>query len=427
MAKTNLLNEAWGEIFDKHDIINRIIDKGHVHIHANDIKVFREPRLMTKFDHYDQLPELFKVNGLTILPTSRGGYIIGEFKTFHKFEQYDAPPVKVAAPTFLESLDFNNVSSESFAINCAYASRILHMFTGEDELFPTVNGRMASSIFNFNISTKSTSFRVDVRNSQLEIDGGFEGMNSLTLLEAKNYIADDFLVRQLFYPYKLWSTKIAKPVRPIFLSYTNGIFHLREYVFEDVSNYNSIRLVDQRRYTIQHVIINYQTIQDILSTVPSLPEPEVPFPQADSFKRVVNLGELLMENGIMTTDAITRNYMFDGRQTQYYFNALRYLGFAERIRVNGVIVIKLSDEGRRVYSKDIDSRQIEFITAILSRPAFKITLESYFRNGEMPLKEQVVDTMMKVGIYGIKEETTYYRRSSTIIGWVNWIVSVMEE
>ena len=83
-------------------------------------------------------------------------------------------------------------------------------------------------------------------NSQIEIDGGYEGDSSLNLIEAKNYISDDFLIRQLYYPYRLWSNKIGKRVRPIFLTYSNGIFHLREYEFVTPELYNSIRLIQHK-------------------------------------------------------------------------------------------------------------------------------------------------------------------------------------
>jgi hypothetical protein len=64
--------------------------------------------------------------------------------------------------------------------------------------------------FDFNINSSKGLFKVNVGNSQIEIDGGYEGDSSLNLIEAKNYISDDFLVRQLYYPYKLWNNKITK-------------------------------------------------------------------------------------------------------------------------------------------------------------------------------------------------------------------------
>ena len=78
-------------------------------------------------------------------------------------------------------------------------------FVQDIKLKPTISGRMSSSSFHFKINTfKNNSLAVNVENSQIEIDEGYEGMHSLNLVEAKNFISDDFLIRQLFYPYRLW-------------------------------------------------------------------------------------------------------------------------------------------------------------------------------------------------------------------------------
>lgn len=62
---------CWEQIFDKHKIIQTVLENGHVNITATEINKFREARLMTKFDHKSQLPKLFFDNEMSILPTSR--------------------------------------------------------------------------------------------------------------------------------------------------------------------------------------------------------------------------------------------------------------------------------------------------------------------------------------------------------------------
>src|SRR5690606_28346900 len=113
---------------------------------------------------------------------------------------------------------------------------------------------------------------------------------------------------------KLWSNKITKQVRPIFLTYTNGIFHLREYTFENPEHYNSLKLVKQKKYAIQDSTFNIETIQGVLDSVEIVKEPEIPFPQADNFERIINLCELLKEKGFISKEEITQNYDFDSRQ-----------------------------------------------------------------------------------------------------------------
>lgn len=411
---------AWKRLFDTHNIVDRVGDFGHAFINAGEINVYREARLMTKFDHKSQLPKLFKDNSLCILPVSRGGYVIGDFQAYHHFNEVEVDIERIPSPSFLESLNFRDITSESTAINCAFVSKILNYFTEEEELFPTVNGRMSSSQFSFHVNHTRGLFNINVNNSQVEIDGGYEGPNSLNLIEAKNYISDDFLVRQLYYPYKLWSNKINKPVRSIFLTYTNGIFHLREYAFDDIGHYNSLRLIKEKKYTIQEGAVNMEMVQEILDTVPLVDESRlIPFPQANSFERVINLCELLKEKGSLTKEEITINYDFAGRQTDYYTNALKYLGL---LQLNSRSV-RLTEAGINIFNLTIYDRQAEFIKLILAHAPFKETLKRYLRDGNIPTSHDIVEIMRNSNVNGVGTDKTYKRRASTIIGWVNWIVS----
>ncbi len=420
---------AWEKIFDKYKIIDKVLANGHSIISSTNINEFREARLMTKFDHKSQLPKLFADNNFSILPTSRGGYVIGTFETFSKFNTDEIEVTKIEFPTFLESLDYRDITSEATAINCAFVSKILHDFTEEDNLLPTVSGRMSSSSFSFDINSTKGLFNINVGNSQVEIDGGYEGDKSLNLIEAKNYISDDFLVRQLYYPYKLWSGKIQKQVRPIFLTYSNGVFHLREYSFADINHYNSLVLVKHKKYVVQEGAFNIESIQEILDKTKTIKEPEIPFPQADSFERVVNLCELLKQKEFITKEEITQSYDFDSRQTDYYSNAGKYLGLIEtgRDSLSGQIGCYLTDKGKQIFSTNLVDRQKEFVRLIVSHSAFKETLKLYLGNGEMPTKENIVEIMKQSKLHKVDSNTTYFRRASTITGWINWIMNQIEE
>ncbi|MDR0769185.1 MAG: transcriptional regulator [Dysgonamonadaceae bacterium] len=425
---SNLKNDiAWKQIFEKHQILYKIESKGHASISSADINKYREARLMTKFDHRSQLPKLFTDNNLSILPTSRGTYEIGMFETFCNFNKEEVEVTPIDFPTFLESIDCKDITSEATAINCAFVSKILHAFTNEDNLLPTVSGRMSSSLFGFKINSDKGLFNVKVANSQIEIDGGYEGDNSLNLIEAKNYISDDFLIRQLYYPYRLWNNKITKQVRPIFLTYSNGIFHLREYEFVDLELYNSVRLVQYKKYAVQEGAINLEAIQNILDSIKPVKEPELPFPQADSFERVINLCELLKQRGFLSKEGITLNYDFDSRQTDYYSNAAKYLGLIENARGSNRTGCVLTKAGLRIFGLPIIERQLEFVKLILSHRTFKDTLNLYFDKGDVPSKDEVVEIMKQSKLHNVDSEQTYKRRASTVISWTNWILELIEE
>ncbi|MCR9290578.1 MAG: hypothetical protein NXI23_24670 [Bacteroidetes bacterium] len=146
-------------------------------------------------------------------------------------------------------------------------------------------------------------------------------MEKLLLVEAKNHLPNDFLVRQVYYPFRLWRDRVSKKVVNVFMTYSNDVFSFFEYAFVHPTEYNSIQLVRQKRYKIAPEEITMKDLQEILKSIKIREEPKVPFPQADKFNRVVDLLGLLMENDELEKNEITSNYGFDHRQTDYYANA----------------------------------------------------------------------------------------------------------
>ena len=287
---------------------------------------------------------------------------------------------------------------------------------------------MSSSEFKFNIHSKSGDQLIEVNNSQVEIDGGYEGDDSFILIEAKNYIADDFLIRQLYYPYRLWQNKLSKQVRPVFLTYSNGIFDLREYQFTHVEHYNSLSLLNHQKFIIREENLNMEGLLQLIDNTNTTAEPKIPFPQADSFERVINLCELLHNKGQITQNAITDNYNFDARQTGYYTNASIYLGLAIKIRTNnGEIGYTLTALAKKLFSLSLYQRQIEFIKLILSHQIFKSVLKHHLDKGLPLTKHEIVELMKRSNLYGIDSDSTYERRASTINSWTNWITSQINE
>ena len=417
---------AWEQLFDKYDILSRVEREIAVEITAAQINEFREARLMTKFDHRRNLPELFHKNNLSILPISRGSYLISHFEAYQDIGETDSRVHRVSFPADIESIDYENITSEAMAISCAYVSGILADFVEDEKLLPTVSGRMSSDVFAFDINNSKLNrpFRVTVSNAQVEIDGGFEGACTLSVIEAKNAISDDFLIRQLYYPYRLWKNRIRKIVKPVFMIYSNGIFSLYEYVFEDPGNYNSIVLVKQKNYTVEDMDITLDDILGILHQVKPVNEPEIPFPQANSFKRVINICELLAEGG-RTRDEITLNYDFDPRQTNYYTDAARYLGLVDKKRENGEVVYFLTPEGKKLSRLKYKARQLKFAELILQHHVFRETLKKALAYGHMPHKNEIVRIMKASNLFRIGSDETFERRASTISGWINWILGLL--
>lgn len=422
-------DKAWEALFNKYNILSSIETYGRVVVSASQMREYREPRLMAKFDHSINLPQIFAQNHLSILPVSRGKYVISRFNAYQRFESLDRTVIRAYLPSNIQSLDANEISSEAIAINCAWASGILEDFLEEDLLYATVSGRMGSGNFNFNILDTGTNelSLVNVEDSQIEIDAAFEGVNCLALIEAKRDIADDFLIRQLYYPYRVWSSRVTKKVRPIFLVYSNGVFSLYEYKFQEQNTYNSLKLIRHKNYTIEDISIKLSDLQEIFLNTDIISEPQVAFPQADNFERVINICELLNVQEL-SRNQITEEYDFDGRQTNYYTDAARYLGLLYRKYEDGrKPVYSLTTFGKYVMNLKYKQRQLLLCKTILQHGVFKTTFELWTRKGAMPDTDTIVKIMHKFNLYKIGSPSTYARRSSTVSGWINWMFGLIND
>ena len=421
-----LNDAAWEKLFNKYDILDKINKDGQFIISANQIKEFREPRLMTKFDHKINLPTIFTSNNLSILPITRGDYVISSFSAYKEFDAPSQDIQRISIPAHVQSLMPQFLVSEAIALNCANACGILNDFLEDEELIPTVSGRMSSGDFEFGIDTALGIKNITVSNSQIEIDAAYEGIHYLSLFEAKRDLADDFLVRQLYYPFRVWSERVTKIVKPVFLIFSNGIFNLYQYQFENPQNYSSLRLVKQKNYVIATEIC-LADIENLLRTTALVQEPDISFPQADSMSRIVNLIELLNEK-TMTKQDITSEYAFDERQTNYYTDAGRYLELIDKTHdENGNILFQLSACGQHILGLEYKERQLALVVQILRHRVFNETLRLHLLNGEMPDKQTIVQIMRCSGLYHVEADSTYMRRSSTVVGWVNWILGIVEE
>ena len=424
MNNKNLNQQNWLKLFEKHRILASLNSAPFFLITAENIKEFREPRLMTKFDHEYLLPNIFKENDLAILPLTRGSYAIGRFKIFHTLEMERIEVESLSLTSNFESLNFDKITSESTAISCAYVSKILEDFLGE-EITPTISGRMSSDRFEFKIlNSHNSKVSLKVDRAQIEIDAGFESQESLTLIEAKNHFSDDLLIRQLYYPYRKWKGLIRKPIRNLFLTYSDGIYEIREYIFLQSNNYNSINLIKHKKYAICDFQINTLSLRKMLSEVTAESEPfNVPFPQADSFDRVINLCELINNDGILTKSEITENYGFTSRQTDYYLSACKYLDLVEPSKDGFILTKKVQD----IFKQHIQLRRKFFIEQIIKRRVFKTALDLYLSQASMPSNNQLLTIMQNFELRNINSYITRKRRASTVRSWIDWIVAQIEE
>jgi hypothetical protein len=429
MAK-NIIEKAWEILFNEYDIVSKVSSNGSFRISASQINKIKEARLMAKFDQSSQLPKIFHENNLSILPVTRGEYIIGPFLTHEEVnysldKSVSVKPVEI--PREWQTLDHTNLYSEASALLFAYNSGIIKDALNSPEIAFTVNGRMSSGNFNYeigNCNNLGTREKITVQNAQIEIDAGYESPNAFYIFEAKNVAVEEILIRQLYYPYRLWSGKISKPVVPVFFVFSNDEFHIFIYEFEDTQFYNSIRLLEHKIYTFADEEISLQEIVSIWENTCPIDEPRITFPQADSFKRILDLMSILSEKSL-TRDEVTLEYEFDPRQTSYYITACEYLGLIERgNNTDNEREYKLSFAAQEIMKKRYKQKYLALVQKFLERPVFHEIFGLSIKSGGIPDGHKICQIMENFNLQKKINSTTIGRRSSTVRSWIGWILEL---
>jgi len=426
-AKNDTANDkAWVELFEQYRILDEISNSGIFRISASQINQVREARLMTKFDHKADLPKIFRNNQLSILPDSRGTYVIGCFDAYHRISTETlVQPLEFPFPYHIETIDYANLYSEVSALLCAYNTGIIENVVEEDVRL-TVFGRMSTSKFHYQVRNllNGNWYSINVDNSQCEIDGGFEGETKFAIIEAKNYTADDFLIRQLYYPYRLWRGKTSKEVIPIFMSYSNDIFTFYVYKFLDDSCYNSIELIAQKHYQIAPESITLDDIYTVFQTTKIRPDLlTVPFPQADKFTRVIDLLGFLYATDLAQQE-ITQTYQFAQRQTQYYTNSAIYLDLIQKTGDKNTPSYSLTPLGRAILEKKPKGKYLAIVGQILQHEVFYKALAQYFSKSERPSRTEIIHIMQSAKL-NLGEGSTIPRRAQTVLAWIDWILGLL--
>lgn len=429
--KSITANDAWAMLIEKYDIVNKVIKDGLFHIKASEIKAFKEPRLMAKWDCIAALPTVLKKYNLNILPDSRSSYVLGDFLLYKEIPELQEEVFNmdyVEIPDY-ETIDINNISSEAVAINVLIISGILDDFLGIDGTVQTFSGRMGTGEFDFVVDTvRGNKQKIFVKNAQCEIDGGFENEHEVVIMEAKNVLNEEFHVRQLYFPYRLWRKKVTKPIRLIFSIYSNMIFRLFEYRFVEINDYSSIELIKTKNYSLQNTTIDIEDLIEVRNNTKICYQDnqhddlKVPFIQANSFERVISLLENMKDNP-MTKEQIAELMVFDERQSDYYYNAGAYLGLFEKKREDKISKVFLTRLGDNVFSLNYKERQLKFVELILKHQIFADCFDMVINSGGDLPDIETIESLMRE--YNVCNEGQINRRASSVQGWIKWIFNLI--
>ena len=116
---------------------------------------------------------------------------------------------------------------------------------------------------------------------------------------------------------------------------------------------------------------------------------------------------------------IAERFGFRERQSDYYYNACRYLGLAEkRKEADGVVRVALTDAGRGLFKLRYKPRQLEYVKLILEHRIFHELFEEMLRTGKVPGKRRICERMRELRLCG---PSLIERRASSVAGWLRWM------
>lgn len=405
MATTINRDDAWNEIFEDYPILDTVDSTGYYDIKADDIKKYKEPRLMCKVDFREGTPSVMKANDLSILAINNGLYRIARNSPFLDIQESITTSIKEVSPPNLITLDHENPSSESAALDIAYATGMLDDVFGEASRL-TIRGRKRCDL-DFNIGQT----QYPVRGVQVEVDGGYEGNSGIHLIEAKIGSASNINIRQLLYPHRFWENFSAtrKTVSSYIFFYQEGVY--RFLPFEAKADTYSIDLGGQKLYRLREALprIDIRAIKQRRGVVSD----SAPFPQADKLDKVIALVIKIAGAELTPKEEIALMFDMVPRQIDYYCNAAVWLKLVE-YSSRGQSYLA-TNEGL-VFAKLSYPHQIaEVAKFALTNSVFNFVLHN--PNSDVP--SAIRDDN------GLSAGSTYRRRLLTVKSWLSYIDKVL--
>jgi hypothetical protein len=280
----------------------------------------------------------------------------------------------------------------------------------------TIRGRLRSPSFDFSFDSEGHPIPLTASGVQIEVDAGLEGQR-IHLVEAKLGARTNFHNRQLYYPYRMWQKLVPdKRVSAVFLSFSNRCFSLRRFdaVGDRANHYHGFVATKSVDYHFDELAV-VPTLEEILAaTELRSKEVDVPFPQADELRRVIDVTDSVAA-GLSTRSEISSHYDLDERQADYYANAAIFLCLLVRCGDG----FALTEDGMRFSRMRRTERIVFLIREIASRSVFRQVLETTSLSGKLPTRDRVAELIgQQVGLTG----KTPNRRAGTVLAWVKWIL-----
>jgi hypothetical protein len=297
---------------------------------------------------------------------------------------------------------------------------MLNRLTSDDVLL-TLRGREYVKDFTFQLESGAKSVQYDVQGVQIEVDGGYEGKNDLSIFEAKMGLPanteDDGMkpnmnLRQLLYPELHYKQMVSKPVKTYVMFYgLGGFFYFLPFCYGSGTasfDYQGYRLFKLE----QEAVVDPKRLLEVKIDLHQTGF-GAPFPQADSFERVYEIFLKVAEMQNIEKEDLFLNYNLVGRQHGYYLNVLIWLGLVRR------------DEGRVVLTElgeEITTYPEKLQVFKIAEIAFSNGIFNAFLNTDKP---EISETLRQVN--GLTTESTFKRRMKTVISWKKFFFNYLKE
>ncbi len=355
-------------------------------------------------DSIEDLPQIFRDNGLFLLPINRHEYVIVRGKGYHSLEKIDEKPLihTTSHPFPVSAMD---VESEGIYLDYAHSCGVLARFSQLSNLHLSFRGRRTTPKLAFDVG----SSRIEIDSAQIEVDAVYENIDRIVTVEAKIGIPSSFSIRQLYYPFRTFDDK--KPVRNFFFCFEplQKLYLLWEYKFEPVSSFESIKLLQCRQFQVRVTeSLSIKEYQDIR------PTKRLDIPQADDVNKIIQFPFRVFE-GYDTSEKMIDAFGFVRRQSSYYRQAAEILGLVRLDRNR----YKLTDMGEHYLKLPEESKANFICKLLLEFPIMhEIFLQISIDSRKSFSKNDIIELLrQRSHITG----STLGRRAQTIISWFKWI------
>lgn len=425
-ARVRPTDSAWDALLALDEFAGQLSDSGYIEISAKHLKKVTglEPRILAKMDFSSQRPRSFEELGLNILPIENGKYRLGSFNIFRKVQSNDAEPKFVTSPFTFESVS-RSTSSEGIALRKAEISTMIDQFC-EEHVVHTFSGRERSPKFQFLVRNYDNSIsKIDVDGVQIEVDGGFEGEKFIYIFEVKNIAANDFNIRQLYFPFRSYMAKCSKKIRCIYLVHSRDVFTFYEYEFKNPQDMSSINLVKSQSYYIKNPVVGLNAAIKQGNLVNWQPNEKVPFPQADSLPLLTEMLKYVSDSG-KTNSELESQFSLSSRQLQagssYYSNAAKYLCLGESIKAGNEVKLRATDEFINAVAMGEGEVTKLLIERVLQVPGVGQIMNYWIQSKLVPDIDTVISTLEETAKFRTLSNSTKKRRAQTLRAWCIWVI-----